>query len=61
LPNWVAHWKATRAAKADGQVVVEVVEDEPYVDEREKKLAAARAYNKLHYKPRPKRVRKKQC
>jgi hypothetical protein len=38
----VQHWKAVRAAKAAGQV--EVVEDEPYVDERQRKLLASRAY-----------------
>jgi hypothetical protein len=34
-------------------------DDGPYVSEREKKLAAARAYNKARYKPRRKRT--KQC
>jgi hypothetical protein len=41
--EWTRHWKAVRAAKAAGQVVV-VVEDEPYVDERQQKLLASRAY-----------------
>jgi hypothetical protein len=42
--EWTRHWKAVRAAKAAGQVTVEVVDDEPYVSEREKKLRASRAY-----------------
>jgi hypothetical protein len=53
----VAHMKAWRAAKAAGAVIAK--DDEPYVSDREKKLAAARAYNKARYKPRRKRT--KQC
>jgi hypothetical protein len=41
--EWTRHWKAVRAAKAAGQVEV-VAEDEPYVDERQQKLLASRAY-----------------
>jgi hypothetical protein len=53
----VQHWKARRAAKAAGVVIEK--DDGPHVSEREKKLAAARAYNKARYKPRRKRT--KQC
>jgi hypothetical protein len=53
----VAHARARRAAKAAGVVIEK--DDGPYVSEREKKLAAARAYNKARYKPRRKRT--KQC
>jgi hypothetical protein len=53
----VAHVKAWRAAKA-AEVIIER-DDEPYVDEREKKLAAARAYNKARYVPR--RRKPKRC
>jgi hypothetical protein len=45
---WTRSWKNTRAAKAAGALVV--VEDEPYVSEREKKLKAGREYHRKHYK-----------
>jgi hypothetical protein len=57
----VAHMKAWRAAKAAGAVIAR--DDGPYVSEREKKLAAARAYNKARYKPSPRKKAKgaKEC
>src|SRR5271169_1669407 len=50
----VANVKAWRAAKAARAAPV-VVEEEPYVDERDKKLAAAREYNRERYVPRSKK------
>jgi hypothetical protein len=46
----VEYFKNCRAAKAAGAVIVQ--EDEPVPTDREKKLAASRAYNKANYVPR---------
>jgi hypothetical protein len=50
----VAHMRAWPATKTAGSVVV--VEDEPYVSDREKKLQAGREYHRRRYKS--KRVKK---
>jgi hypothetical protein len=55
----VAHAKARQAAKAAGIVVSVKEDDEPYVSDREKKLGAARAYDKARYVPR--RRKPKRC
>jgi hypothetical protein len=44
--------KAWRAAKLDGSAVV--VEDEPYVPDREKKLQAGREYHRRRYRSKRK-------
>jgi hypothetical protein len=48
----VAHMKAWHAAKSPGRVAV--LEDEPYVSEREKKLQAGREYHRRRYKSKRK-------
>ena len=50
----VEHFKQYRAAKAEGKVAI-AQDDEPVPTDREKKLAASRAYNKANYVPRRRR------